>query len=479
VKIKREKTQSQIERKLLTALVTSHEFLNQASPILDLSLIEAPHFRLIAEWCLNYYHLYHTAPRQDIEIAYHSWAEGCPDSAESEAIHDLLEDLSASYTDTDPINVPYLIDHLRAYLERKSLQRLQDNVDFALHSGHPEEAKQHVLNYRPVEMLARLGVDPLRETTAWERAFAVSAQPLIELPGDAGAFLNPALVRDGLIGIQGPEKRGKTFWCIEFVVRALQERRRVAFFQVGDLSEHQVMIRLGMYWAERPSRADLCGKVNVPLRIEKPQRGPGPKPQPDEEEAHVEGRIRTFLKPLTKQACIKACQKFMRGCGLSPRKSYLKVSIHPNSSINVRGIMGILDRWEMTEGFIPDLIVVDYADILAPEDGRQIARDQVNDTWKALRRLSQERHCLVISPTQANADSYDRHTQSIKNFSEDKRKLAHVTGMLGLNQTEREKELGLMRLNWLVLRESPFNAHRCLWVGQCLAIGRAYYCATL
>ena len=133
----------------------------------------------------------------------------------------------------------------------------------------------------------------------------------------------------------------------------------------------------------------------------------------------------------------------------------------------------------MVEGFIPDVIVIDYADILAPEDPRQQPRDQVNETWKALRRLSQERHCLVIAPTQANAASYDKWVQGMHNFSEDKRKLAHVTGMLGLNQTEEEKALHVMRLNWIVLRESPFNAQQCLWVGQCLEIGRAFYCATL
>ena len=46
---------------------------------------------------------------------------------------------------------------------------------------------------------------------------------------------------------------------------------------------------------------------------------------------------------------------------------------------------------------IPDVIIVDYADILAPEDTRQSEkRHQVDETWKALRRLSQEWHALVI-----------------------------------------------------------------------------------
>jgi hypothetical protein len=48
-----------------------------------------------------------------------------------------------------------------------------------------------------------------------------------------------------------------------------------------------------------------------------------------------------------------------------------------------------------------------------------------------------------------------------------------------LNQTDEEKEIGVMRLNWIVLRENAFNSKHCLWVGQCLALGRAFYCASL
>ncbi len=476
--MKREKVNAKIEQQLLKALIASDEFLSQASPVLNLDLIDVAPFRTIAGWCVDYHTKYSRAPRRDVETLHEAWAEGS-DGEEVEAVGDLLEQLSDGFEDHDPVNVPYLLDHLRVFLERKALERLQDDVDNALHSGRPEDAKQSVLAYKPIELLAGMGVDPLRDAEAWERAFSLSARPLIQFPGDAGRFLNSALTRDALVGIQGPEKRGKTWWCIELVVRALRERLRVAFFQVGDLSEHQVMIRLGVYFAQRPSRAELCGDVDVPYEIIKPDRNGGEEDEEEGDGLSVKTKPRTFDRPLTKSACIKAGRKLMRGWGLNPKKTYLKVSIHPNSTLNVRGITAILDRWEMMEGFIPDVIVIDYADILAPEDTRMSPRDQVNDTWKSLRRLSQERHCLVLVPTQADAASYEARTQTIRNFSEDKRKFAHVTGMLGLNQTDEEKRVGVMRLNWIVLRESPFNTRRCLWVGQCLPIGRAFYCATL
>ena len=56
--------------------------------------------------------------------------------------------------------------------------------------------------------------------------------------------------------------------------------------------------------------------------------------------------------------------------------------------------------------------------------------NQINTTWKQLRALSQDRHCLVVTATQANAGSYTREApMDRRSFSEDKRKLAHATGI--------------------------------------------------
>jgi hypothetical protein len=77
----------------------------------------------------------------------------------------------------------------------------------------------------------------------------------------------------------------------------------------------------------------------------------------------------------------------------------------------------------------------------------------------------------VVTATQTDADSYDAKVLKRGNFSEDKRKYAHVTGMVGINQTDREKAEGLYRLNWVVLRELEFSESKCVWTAGCLAIG--------
>ena len=61
-------------------------------------------------------------------------------------------------------------------------------------------------------------------------------------------------------------------------------------------------------------------------------------------------------------------------------------------------------------------------------------------------------------------------------FKKDKRKYAHVTACYGLNQDpkDREKRLGIMRINEIVIREGDFsNAHE-VTILQNLKRGRPF-----
>jgi len=463
------------ERQFLIGMITSKPFLATVAPAFSLDLIEEDHFRTVASWCLDFYKTYRDAPGKSIESIYYGWVESQQSSSQTEAIHDFLESLSGEYDTLGDVNVPHLVDGFGKFILSKRLARLNDILEYNLQRGDSEIALQAITEFRSVDAGVSKGTNPLNDPKVWKEAFADPLVPLITFPGDAGRFLSRAFTRDALIAIQGPEKRGKTFWCLELVIRALRNRRKVALFEVGDLSQSQILMRLGGRLCGSPLRKEDCGDIHVPERIRR-EKDPA-----EEEEIPIELDVVTKRcpRPVSERACQRARKKFIRACGIPRRKTYLKFSVHPNSSINVRGIESILERWEQEENFVPDVIIIDYADILAPEDRGKEVRHQINETWKALRRLSQERHCLVVAPTQASAESYETKTQTMKHFSESKTKLAHVTGMLGLNQTEGEKDMGVMRLNWIVLREAEFSHRQCLWVGQCLKLGRAFCCATL
>ena len=65
-----------------------------------------------------------------------------------------------------------------------------------------------------------------------------------------------------------------------------------------------------------------------------------------------------------------------------------------------------LDDWEAREGFVPDVIVIDYADLLEADGKSTEFRHKQDSIWKGLRAMSQKRHALVLTATQADAASY-------------------------------------------------------------------------
>jgi len=470
--MRREKIESTKEKRLITALILSDEVMGAVADTLDPHLFDGGHFKELALWCLDYYKRYGEAPKHHIEGIYFSWAEKNAENPNADAIHDLLETLSDEYEQEPDLNVPYLVDSFEEYLTFRKAEKLRDDLDWSLAQGDINETVVAIENFHKVEAQVGLGTDPLNDEDAWKKAFQSSLDPLIIFPGDAGDFLHPALTRDALIAIQGPEKRGKTMWCIEFAMRALRRRKKVALFEVGDLSERQMLMRIGMRLAGLPLWQSQCGMIKYPTEI-------AIDPSNKDDPISLKMKAKKCNTTISYANSMKAIQSFRRGIGIKEGSKYFMTSTHANSTINVRGIQGVLQGWERMYDFVPDIIIIDYPDILAPEDDRKDGRGQINDTWKALRRLSQEYHALVLAPTQADADSYETNTQSMKNFGESKQKYAHVTGTLGLNQVEEEKALEVMRLNWIVLRESPFLSQRCLWVGQCPSLGRAFSCATL
>jgi hypothetical protein len=134
---------------------------------------------------------------------------------------------------------------------------------------------------------------------------------------------------------------------------------------------------------------------------------------------------------------------------------------------------GPLHRFTVQGVLVHNCVVIDYADLLlGPLAGGGESREQVNATWKGLSKMRQDLRCLVLTATQANADAYEADALNRRNFSEDKRKHAHVSGMFALNQSDAEYKQGVYRINWLDRRDEPYSQREFCYVAGCLAVAR-------
>lgn len=529
-KWKKRKVDNDIERRIVAGMIVSDHFLRAIAPLYDDELIEVPAVRTVAQWCLDYYEQFEKAPGEDIQDIFASHERDSLDPQRADLIRELLADISSEH-DQSKFNSDYLIDRTVKRLRKQSLKHISEDIAAAISHGALDDAEHMIASFSPAGLGSRTFVDPIGDELAITEAFEDTQEPLFRMRGALGALIDPQLYRESFIGILGPEKRGKTTWLIEFAMKAVTQKCRVAFFGVGDMSKNQMIRRIQIYVARRNFRARYCGDKLFPVldcfynrgdecglkhrenrvalgldffddeengdgdsKKKKKRRNPTPneicqqaekvgykpctackttrrlpftKPETWEPVVHYERRT---VKQLSITEAINISKKFKRQ---KMKAGEIRLECQPNDTVSVTWIDQQLDIWEK-EGFVPDVILVDYADILIPEQGSPNEfRHQENNKWKALRRLSQRRKACVITATQADAESYDTTTLGLKNFSEDKRKYGHVTAMLTLNQTPKEKREGIMRIGVLLARDDDFDSEATVTVLQAPFICRA------
>lgn len=508
-----------IERKIVIGLITSTEFIQQIQSIWDVKLLDSAMAKRIAGWCMSYFKKYNKAPGKDIEaIYYRKLKEGLSDVLAEEIEQDILPELSDEY-ENEKFNLDYLLDQTRLYLKEKRLYRFCENIKDEIEDGKLTEAEKIALDYQPPASSDGADLDLSNKEESFkrvEKAFKEASEPIIRYPRQLGQFWNEQLIRGGFVALMASEKRGKSYWLLEMAKRATRQKAKVAFFQAGDMTENQQIRRLCIHLTKNSDKAQYCGKMYQPIRdcVKNQTNTCDLKIRECDFgvfEGHTEEEIRKTitLKELVEQYKENPDYKTCHNCNeykskklgavwieevevKSPlsvkraqeavddffikNKRKFKLATYANDTLTIKEIKSMLNIWEKTDGFIPDLIIVDYADLLVPDDNKQDFRHQQNKIWKGLRNLSQEKHCLLVTVTQADAKSYEQDRLRLSNFSEDKRKYAHVTAMYGLNQDKkgREKKLGLMVINELVIREGDFANTNEVRVLQNLKRGQPY-----
>lgn len=447
-----------IVKQILYGMITSDEFLGRVYEKLDTEILGSKYAVFVANWCIKYYKEYAEAPKKTIKNVYESESLKS-DEDTMELVYDLIDELGNEFL-SDGINIDYLVDIADREIRKSKLTGLSQNIDLLLENDRIEDAEAELFQYDSAGVAKTMGVDPLNDDDLLHSVFENVQEPVLKMAGALGEMLNPYLVRDSFISFLGPEKRGKSWMLLECVYRALLQGKNVAYFEAGDMSQHQVLRRFLVRLSGRPMHKRDCGVIQIPKRIT----------CAGDNNYDIEYKDLEIDTPLKYNSSIIAKEKFLKRIQ-GKNKTKLKLSNHPNSTLSVADMRNQLDFWERAENFVPDIIVLDYADILSMP-GRDEYRIRIGNTWKELRQLSQQKHVCLITATQANAASYKQKWLSMENFSESKEKLAHITCMIGLNQTAEEKEVEVMRLNFVALREGGYSQGKGVAFAQNLTIGR-------
>lgn len=411
---------------------------------------------IVAGWTIKHLKKYHEPlGPQTVEARFQTWAAKSKSESTIKAMEKFLNQFDGIFCErVTAMSSEYILDLAGDVFEKIRLRGVVDLVETDLDVDNVRKASERLSRSLKIELgvgsLFRPGVDYER----WRKAFeADQVQSLIKYPGKLGEYIGDDFCRDAFVSFLGATGVGKSFVLLDASFRGIRQHRRVAFFECGDMSESQFSRRMAQRALCRPKKDST---IQLPV---------------DWEDTGIPVLKKDRRKGISLQEAFKAWKKVQR------KRDLFRLSCHPNSSINIEGIDSILQEW-IREGWLPDVVAIDYADILAPPSGVKELRDQIDITWRHMRRMSQEYHCLVLTATQADTESYDRVLITRRNFSNDRRKNDHVTGMIGLNSTHEEKELGISRWNWLKRRDDAYNEKKTVTIAGCLAIGCPVWIST-
>lgn len=451
-----------LERMVLISMIVDREVLGKVAQRWTMEgLFASDWCNLIGGWCARYYNKYGKAPKQMIETLFRSWAEKARNKKQVEIVETFLGSLNGEYKNLAKRgNSGFSVDTAAKHFNEVSLLNLSRQMKDLAESGRIEEAQALFNGYQPIDFGKGAWIDVLQDKSAIEQSFTVKRKPMLTYAGDAGKYFGDCFAPDTFIAFQAIPGRGKSFMLQDICYRGVLEQKNVVMFQIGDMSEAQIMRRLMVRIAQKPAKQR---KIRWPVKLDLDEDG----------SPLVEFEEQQFDEPLDWEEAYKACERVIKS-SIRSDDSNFKLSVYPNYSINVMKIkeeLKILER----SGFVPHIIGIDYADLLLNPPGIKDSLEGIDATWRHLRGISQEFHCCLVTVTQSGSSAAKAKTQGMQHFGGRWTKFAHCTDFFAIDQTKEEKEMQVIRVTSLKgrEREDSYYVPETIYMAQCLGLANA------
>lgn len=234
-----------------------------------------------------------------------------------------------------------------------------------------------------------------------------------------------------------PKNTGKSWMCVHVGKQALLQKHRVVHVSL-EMSEEEVLGRYYQSFFGIATRNDQFVKTTLELddlgRLIsfKSRRA---RPRLDFGDPSIRKILRNKVK--------------LWGA----RFGRLVIKAFPSGTMTVLQLRGYLDFLELTQKFIPTVLIVDYPDLckISATDFR-LALGRI---FVELRGLAVERNLALVTPTQSGRSSIGAKRVNSTDVTEDISKVFTADTVLTYSQTAEEAQRGLARLTVEHARNAP------------------------
>ena len=223
-----------------------------------------------------------------------------------------------------------------------------------------------------------------------------------------------------------PPKRGKTWWLVHLAKRALMQGWRALYITL-EVSE--------MIIARRMIQSLLSvTKRDAPVRMA--------QFVVDDLKRLVDIKTDKVKRPSLEDEAVLA--KLAKKIGNYRFKDDFLVKAFPTSQLSVSGLKGYLDSVEQVHKFIPDLVILDYADLMHVDTNNY--RIEVGALYRQLRGVAVERNLAMATASQVNRIGGTSKLVTEIHVAEDYSKIAIADSVLSYSQSSAERDLNVARI---------------------------------
>lgn len=416
-----------VQEKLCLALLVDKKLAVQMSEVLDIKYFDLIYCKIISEEYFKYFKEYKVFPSIDMlcDIVMKR-----NDVSTNEILLNLTGEIfyKASKDNVlDDPDFPIIKDKALDFCRKQNIRRAMllaqsklnelkfDDVSFILNKALQQGVEKDI------------GLD-------YEKDVERRILELINREPISTGFIHlDKIIRGGfgkgeLIVFIAPTSSGKSTFLINLGVNALKEGKKVIHYTF-ELSDNITALRYD------------ANILNIPfddfVEVEKITYNENNKPK---NILKIKDSVRENLSQMKDKYLLPSSQ--------------LIIKKYPSRNATINTLRSHLFKLE-TEGIKPDLILVDYADIMKASVNRKEKRFELEELYGELRGVSEEYNCPVVTCSQTNRLGYDNEIITLKEIAESFGKTLEVDLALCFSRTNVDKKRGTARLFVAKNRNGP------------------------
>lgn len=382
------------QEKLCQAFLVDHKFAEQMMEVIDISYFEVNYLKFLAERYFAYSKKYKVFPtlqllvtiiRDDLKVG-----------TDIILRDQIIEYLQRMKSNPDPGDLQFVKDRSLEFCRKQALKKALESAVDQMQANKYESIVETIKKAVQVGTAPSVGHDFFNEMDARFTKLKRDTIPTRLPELDKKEILNGGSGKGELLCVVGASGSGKSHWLTMIGANALREGKNVLHYTF-ELSETAVGIRYDSNLCDMDSNEVMDRKDEVKKFYEENRLG------------------RLFIKE------------------------------YPTNTASIYTIKSHLERLDL-KGFRPDIIIIDYADIMRSSRQFDSLRHELKLVYEELRGLAMDVGIPIWTASQSNKEGANSEVIDMTNMSEAYGKAMICDVIVSVSRRPHEKASGWGRL---------------------------------